>query len=196
MLKNGKQDGTVSHLHPRLLADADIILVTFDALRHDLGHSDSNPFTKGTGRTSLRKRKRYRVVPSPLSSISWWRVCLDEAQRIEEPTAGSAQMALKLESQFKWAVSGTPVGRGKLEDLFGLLLFLQAPPPFNETDWFRRCFSVAANNSYLGKRLQHLLGRVFWRSTAAFDAVKTQMGVPPQLEKRNILKVCYCVLLT
>ena len=190
LLTHGKcKDGDVSLLHPRVLADADIILMTFDALRHDLGHSDSNPFAKGTGRTSLRKRKRYRVVPSPLSSIAFWRVCLDEAQRIEEPTAGSAQMALKLEARFRWAVSGTPIGRGKLEDLFGLLLFLQATAPFNEKAWFRQCFLSSANNSFLGKRLQHLLGQVFWRSTKALDAVATQMGVPPQLEKKNVLKV-------
>ena len=191
LLRDGKRkDDSFSLLHPRWLADADIVLVTFDALRHDLGHSDSNPFAAGAGRASLRKRKRYRVVPSPLSSISWWRVCLDEAQRIETPTAGSAQMTLKLDAHFRWAVSGTPIGRGKLEDLFGLLLFLQVTTPFNDKDWFRKCFASSANDSYLGQRLRHLLGRVCWRSTKALDIVAVQMGVPPQVEQTNVLKVC------
>jgi len=188
LLRDGRHnDDSFRLLHPRWLADTDIILMTFDALRHDLGHSDSNPFAAGTGRTSLRKRKRYRVVPSPLSSIFWWRVCLDEAQRIETPTAGSAQMALKLDTQLRWAVSGTPIGKGRLEDLFGLLLFLQVTPPFDQKAWFERCFSARASG-YLGKRLQHLLGKAFWRSTKALDIVAEQMGVPPQVETTSILK--------
>ena len=180
---------SISMLHPRRLADADIVLMTFDALRHDLSHSDANPFATGAGRASLRKRKRYRVVPSPLSSIFWWRVCLDEAQRIETPTAASAQMALKLFTQFRWAVSGTPISKGKLEDLYGLLLFLHVTTPFQQKDWFAKCFTRSANNPYLGKRLQHLLANTLWRSTKSLESVATQMGVPPQIEKKTILKV-------
>lgn len=175
-------------VHPRWLADADIVLVTFDALHRDLGHSDSNPFA-GNGRSSLRKRKVYRVVPSPLSSISWWRVCLDEAQRVETPTAGSAQMALKLHTQHRWCVTGTPIGKGKLEDLFGLLLFLRSTPPFNNKDWFRVCLTSFEGDTYMEKRLKHLLSTVFWRSTKALQSVVTEMGVPPQIEKRRLLKV-------
>jgi hypothetical protein len=36
-------------------------------------------------------------------------------------------------------VSGTPVGRGKLEDLYGLLLFLRLEP-FSSKEWFAKCF--------------------------------------------------------
>ena len=69
-------------VHPRTLADADVVLMSFQALMGDLSHSDDNPFA-GVGNKSdtgsrLRSRKRYRVVPSPLSSIHFWRICLDE----------------------------------------------------------------------------------------------------------------------
>lgn len=183
-----QKNGDARFLHPRFLADADIVLITFDTLHQDLGHSSSNPFAGGSGRSSLRKRKRYRVVPSPLSSVTWWRVCLDEAQKVETPTAGSAQMALKLDTSHRWCVSGTPIGKGKLEDLFGLLLFLRLTPPFNNKHWFRQCFSAFGNDEYMKKRLQCLLGSVFWRSTKELESVAKQIGVPSQVEQWSILK--------
>ena len=97
-------------------------------------------------------------------------------------------MALKLEAKHRWAVSGTPIGRGKLDDLYGLLLFLRLTPPFSDKAWFRQCFASVSDNANIGRRIHHLLGNVFWRSTASFDVVRTQMGVPAQIEKKNYLK--------
>lgn len=176
-------------LHPRYLADADVVLMTFDALMSDLGHSDDNRFITGKSGdgsgNNLRKRKRYRVVPSPLTSIRWWRVCLDEAQRVETPTAGSAQMALKLEADHRWAVSGTPIGRGKLEDLFGLLLFLRLDP-FSDKPWFSKCFG--SFRRLINVRIHHLLKEIFWRSTKSLGTVREQMGVPEQIETKVLLR--------
>lgn len=185
-IKSSHKPESMKLLHARILADADIVLMTFDALRADLDHSDENKFVTGNDESSkLRKRKRYRVVPSPLMSIDWWRVCLDEAQRVETPTARSAQMALKLKAQIRWCVSGTPVGRGKLEDLYGLMLFLKIRP-FSDKQWFDRCL----NPSYAGVdgRIQHLLRDVFWRSTKKYDLVREQMGVPEQVEQKVFLR--------
>lgn len=106
----------IQNIHPYVLADADVVLMTFTSLMNELGHAGDNPFLSSfsgdggpSGRSSqyreLRKRKRYRVVPSPLTSIHWWRICLDEAQRVETPTASSAKMALKLSSHHKWCKS-------------------------------------------------------------------------------------------
>lgn len=179
----------IKYMHPGLLANADIVLMTFDALLSDLGHTDDNQFVSrisdNESRGNLRSRKRYRVVPSPLLSIKWWRVCLDEAQRVETPTVGSAQMALKLEATHRWCVSGTPVGRGKLEDLFGLLVFLRLDPFWNKL-WFRKCFHPTHRN--IEDRIKHLLANVFWRSTKNLDLVRDQMGVPEQIEKKITLQ--------
>jgi E3 ubiquitin-protein ligase SHPRH len=176
-------------VHPQHLANADVVLMTFDALMSDLGHSDDNRFISGASRdgtgSNLRKRKRYRVVPSPLTSIRWWRVCLDEAQRVETPTAGSAQMALKLETDHRWAVSGTPIGRGKLEDLYGLLLFLRMDP-FSDRLWFNKCFG--SSRCSIDERIRCLLKDIFWRSTKSLDTVREQMGVPEQIEKKVLLR--------
>ena len=178
-------------LHPLKLADADIVLVSFQSLMKEIGHSTDNPYVtddtslSGSSRKTLRCRKKYRVAPSPLNCIRWWRVCLDEAQRIESPVAASAKMALKLHSIHRWCVSGTPIGRGKLEDIFGLLVFLGVKP-FNNKTWFRDCFDV----SYRGvlDRINCLLSDIFWRSTKANPAVTKQMGIPEQIEKKVFLR--------
>ena len=170
-------------IHPQILADADIVLMTFDALMGDLGHSDDNPYVS-SGR-QLRTEKRYRVLPSPLTSIKWWRVCLDEAQRVETPTATSAKMALKLEAHHRWCVSGTPIGRGKLDDLYGLFSFLKLGP-FSNKKWFQLC--LQPGHGGVEDRIKHLLSSAAWRSTKALDSVKTQIGIPEQAEKKVILK--------
>lgn len=170
-------------IHPRILADADVVLMTFDSLRDDLGHSSENPYV--TAGRLLRTEKRYRVLPSPLMSIKWWRVCLDEAQRVETPTATSAKMALKLTSQFRWCVSGTPIGRGNLDDLFGLFLFLKLGP-FSSKKWFQACLHSGLRG--VDDRISHLLSTVIWRSTKESDGVAKQIGIPEQTEKRVVLK--------
>lgn len=177
----------VKYLHPRHLVEADIVLMTFDSLLGDLGHSDDNKFAMNHSSvtSTLRSKKKYRVVPSPLQSIFWWRVCLDEAQKVEMPTAGSSRMALKLESEHRWCVSGTPISRGKLDDLYGLLLFLRVEP-FNDKRWFNKCFCTKIRGVH--ERISHLLKDIFWRSTKAYDVVKNQMGVPEQIEDRIFLE--------
>jgi SNF2 family DNA or RNA helicase len=180
---------TIKYMHPCNLADADIVLMTFDALMNDLGHTDDNQFvSRGNDNgsfASLRKRKRYRIVPSPLLSIKWWRVCLDEAQRVETPTASSAQMALKLDAVHRWCVSGTPIQRGNLNDLYGLLLFLRLDP-FWDAAWFKKCFNPEHRN--IDERIKHLLKNVFWRSTKNSELVRSQMGIPEQIERKIMLK--------
>lgn len=171
-------------LHPKHLGDADIVLMTFESLMTDLGHSDSNRFV-ASSEHGLRQRKLYRVVPSPLLSIRWWRVCLDEAQRVETPTAASAQMALKLSAKHSWCVSGTPVHKGQLQDVYGLLLFLRLQP-FDHPLWFQAILDSKIRG--IDNRIFHLLQDVFWRSTKANPDVKEQMGVPDQIEKKVVLE--------
>lgn len=39
---------------------------------------------------------RYRVIPSPLPALKWWRVVVDEAHMVESTTQETAKMALKI----------------------------------------------------------------------------------------------------
>ena len=39
---------------------------------------------------------RGQVLPTPLTRLRWWRVCLDEAQMVETTTAKAAMIAVQL----------------------------------------------------------------------------------------------------
>jgi SNF2 family DNA or RNA helicase len=170
-------------VNPQVLANADVVLLTFQTLSNDLGHSDDNPYT-GDGGSRLRQRKRHIVLPSPLTSINWHRVVLDEAQRIESSITASAKMARKLKTERRWCVSGTPIGRGKFNDLHGLFLFLSFKP-FDEKSWFMNSFILSQGD--VMKRLSHLLRKVMWRSTKLNNSVRSQMGIPEQEEQKVVL---------
>ena len=133
-------------MDPAYLASFDIILTTYACLARelmfDMGGAEGGKAAPEKRQRVLRHAKRYRVPPSPLTQIKWWRVCLDEAQMIDSPVARAAQMAsalpavrcgahvrrqvarsrcLLLPVQVnRWCVSGTPMLRGH-EDLFGLV---------------------------------------------------------------------------
>ena len=169
-IHNGwKQPSRLAALHPSSLADADLVLTTFETLRSELDHAPeprpgglggshgesayaSMGGAYGAGRegggagdvaaggedvagwrsrasrsgTAVRAHATARLL-SPLLSLHWWRVVLDEAQMVESGTAKAAAMALRLSTTHRWAVSGTPMGRGRLADLHGLMAFLQVP---------------------------------------------------------------------
>lgn len=78
---------------------------------------------------------RYPVVPTLLTRIYWWRICLDEAQMVESTVVTAAtEMALRLHSKHRWCVTGTPIQR-KFDDLYGLLRFTKTSP-FNIYRWW------------------------------------------------------------
>ncbi|CAM6114787.1 unnamed protein product [Calypogeia fissa] len=165
------------------LAAADIVLTTYDILRTDLSHDSDK--TKSNQR-SLRYFKRYPVVPTPLTRLRWWRVCLDEAQMVEGSTTKATEMALLLDAQNRWCVSGTPIQRG-LDDLFGLLRFLQAEPFDDYQSWnqvLRQPYEAgdAETVTYMHK----FLGMLMWRSTKLL--VKDELHLPPQDERLSWLR--------
>jgi len=191
--KCARETGGRRMINAHYLADADVVLTTFQALMQDLHHSNDNPYacapTENSGRSRSRKRarKRYRVIASPLQSIQFWRLCLDEAQRVETPTAKSARMALKLQGYNRWCISGTPIGKGRdgMEDLHGLLLFLQSRP-FESKPWVKKC--VRGEYRDVEARIGHMLEDILWRSTKMNECVRRQMGIPEQIEKKSFLK--------
>lgn len=77
---------------------------------------------------------RYPVIPTPLTRIMWWRICLDEAQMVESNIAAATEMALRLPAIHRWCITGTPIQR-RLDDLHGLLKFLKLCP-FDVSRWW------------------------------------------------------------
>ena len=128
------------YYHPFHFENYDVVLTTYQVLRNELSHTDIQ-------RRTSKFKKRYVAKPSPLTSIQWWRVCMDEAQMVESSTAKAAEMALKLSTIHKWAISGTPFVKGSgLADLYGLLLFLKVHPWGLYRAWFRHAVQVPIEN--------------------------------------------------
>ena len=192
------------------LAAADIALTTYDVLKKDLYH-DSDAATEQGGEQeegeeggggggdgddggksnrrsnsvagfSLRRRRRYEIMPTPLTRLRFWRVAIDEAQLVESSTAKAAAMALKLQTEHRWCVTGTPLSRG-LEDLQGLMAFLKVQP-YADKFWWKKVIqqpyeagSMAARARLL-ELLRPAVGGLLWRSAKA--DVKNELGIPPQ----------------
>jgi hypothetical protein len=115
-----RSGGKQRAVRPIQFTDYDVVLTTYNVLREELAHLNA----VWTNERVSRMKKKYRSLPSPLTGCRWWRLAIDESQKIGEGTAGAAQMASTLQAINRWAVSGTPIQRG-LEDLYGLLLFLK-----------------------------------------------------------------------
>ncbi|KAL2642434.1 hypothetical protein R1flu_010021 [Riccia fluitans] len=165
------------------LAAADIVLTTYDTLRTDLSHEPDK--TKVVKR-SMRYFKRYPVIPTPLTRLRWWRICLDEAQMVECSTSSATEMALLLETENRWCVSGTPIQRG-LDDVFGLLKFLQAKP-FDDLHIWKQVlqFPYQAGDQWSVEYMHKFLGTIMWRNSK--DNVKDELNLPGQEENVSWLR--------
>jgi E3 ubiquitin-protein ligase SHPRH len=86
-----------------ILARQDVVLTTYEVLRNEIWAASDAPTR------SMRKERQYERVTSPLTQLSWWRVCIDEAQMVENWTNNAAQLARKIPRINAWAVTGTPV---------------------------------------------------------------------------------------
>lgn len=197
------------------LAAADIVLTTYDVLKKDLYHDSDNMATPvededeieetgggsgsrrgGSGMSnnvagfSLRRRRRYEIMPTPLTRLRFWRVAIDEAQLVESSTAKAAAMALKLHTEHRWCVTGTPLSRG-LEDLQGLMAFLKVQP-YADKYWWKRVIQQPyetgsrAARARLLQLLRPAAGGLLWRSAKA--DVKNELGIPPQYHHLTNLK--------
>ncbi|CAE6356649.1 unnamed protein product [Rhizoctonia solani] len=65
--------------------------------------------------------------PSQIYDIQWMRVVLDEAHYCKSRHTKNAKACYKLDSLYRWALTGTPIVN-RLEDLYSLLCFLKYEP--------------------------------------------------------------------
>ena len=70
-------EGVKKMILPYELIDYDVIMTTYDVLRSDLFHVEED-----SKKYKLRLEKKYKKIPTPLTSLLWWRVCLDECQMV------------------------------------------------------------------------------------------------------------------
>ncbi|XP_044732242.1 E3 ubiquitin-protein ligase SHPRH [Chrysoperla carnea] len=168
---------TTGYLYPESIAEYDIVLTTYSVLQSEIRYVDID------SSRSMRFEKKYHVGTSPLLSLEWWRICLDEAQLVEGATSNVANMARKLNAVHKWAVSGTPAQRG-IPDLYGLIIFLGIQP-YNDFDIWK----YALYNPYckgIKEPLHKFLSKIMWR-TCKKD-ILNQINIPKQTEIIHWLK--------
>ena len=79
------------------------MITTYEVLAAETNYVDL-PHSNSTEGRRFRNPKRYMAMPSPLTSIQWWRICLDEAQMIESTQAKTAEMALRLKLTYNFCV--------------------------------------------------------------------------------------------
>uniref|UniRef100_A0A4W5KQX9 Helicase like transcription factor n=1 Tax=Hucho hucho TaxID=62062 RepID=A0A4W5KQX9_9TELE len=78
----------------------------------------------------------YSGSASPLHTVSWLRVVLDEGHIIRNPNAQQSKAVLKLNTQRRWILTGTPI-QNNLRDLWMLVAFLRLKP-FDMREWWNR----------------------------------------------------------
>jgi SNF2 family DNA or RNA helicase len=103
---------------------------------------------------------RKRALPY----INWFRIVLDEAHTIRNPT-NQSRATCSLFGQRRWAVTGTPV-QNRLEDLGALFNFIQLNP-FNTTQGFNHWVVAPFKNAdpEVVPKLQLLVSTVTMRRT-------------------------------
>jgi DNA repair protein RAD5 len=80
----------------------------------------------GTLKSEFRKQQSQNIK-SPLLSVEWYRVFLDEAHFIRNRRTEQAKAVFKLKAIRRWCLTGTPI-QNSLADMFSLLHFLCEDP--------------------------------------------------------------------
>ena len=83
----------------------DIVLTTYGTLQSEFNEAESC---------------------GPLLKAKWLRVCLDEGHFIKNHLSKTAKAALRLDTERKWIISGTPI-QNNLTELWCLLVWLNEP---------------------------------------------------------------------
>lgn len=159
------------------LAIQDVVLTTYNVLAREIHFAEEKPHRE------FRKKKKFEPRRSPLVQLSWWRVCLDEAQMVESGVSNSAKVAQLIPRVNAWAVSGTPL-RKDHKDLYGLLLFLRCTPWCQSLQlWDRLLF-------FFRPKFRTLISDIALRHTK--DAVREDLQLPPQT--RNVISVPFTAI--
>lgn len=149
---------------------SDIVITTYNVLRTEIHFARPEP------ERSRRRERKWARASSPLVKLSWWRVCLDEAQQIESGVSAAAEVARLVPRVNAWGVTGTPV-KEKIKDLWGLLLFLRYEPFAS----YPLTWDALVSNHH--DAFATLFRRLALRHTK--HAVRKELVLPPQ--KRNVI---------
>ena len=120
----------------RELKKYDVVITTYGTLMaHYKTLLEGENMEKEGRDASLVSEVKARAGPlSP--GAQWHRVIIDEAQNIKNPAAKSAIACCRLNSTYRWCLTGTPM-MNRLEDFQSLLGFLRIKP-YNNPKKFKQ----------------------------------------------------------
>ncbi|KAI0167093.1 SNF2 family N-terminal domain-containing protein [Hypoxylon sp. FL1284] len=152
------------------LAQHDVVITTYNVLQVEIHYAQEPPSRY------FRHERKYHHPKSPLIQISWWRVCLDEAQQIENGMSNASKVARLIPRVNSWGITGTPVKKD-IRDLWGLLLFL-GYEPFASS--IAKWYELLTKHQAL---FYPLFNSISLRHTKRF--VRDELTLPPQ--KRYVI---------
>ncbi|KAI1663023.1 SNF2 family N-terminal domain-containing protein [Daldinia decipiens] len=152
------------------LVNHDVVITTYNVLQTEIHYAAEPP------NRSMRHERKYRRPKSPLTQISWWRVCLDEAQQIESGVSSAAKVARLIPRINAWGITGTPV-KTNIKDLWGLLLFLRYEPFASSLNIWEGLISTHK------ELFKPLFNSIALRHTKR--VVRSELSLPPQ--KRYVI---------
>ncbi|KAF2398935.1 hypothetical protein EJ06DRAFT_452950, partial [Trichodelitschia bisporula] len=144
---------------PREMAEYDVVITTYNTISREVH------FTQELPTRVLRRAPVNKPMRSPLVEVSWWRVCLDEAQMVESGVSGAAKVAQQIPRVNSWVVSGTPIQKDA-RDLIGLLPFLQSAHSM-------KTWKKISRPTY-----KRLVAQIALRHTK--ELVRDEIALPPQ----------------
>ncbi|XP_058066092.1 E3 ubiquitin-protein ligase SHPRH [Anopheles bellator] len=162
--------GPTGWISPADLATYDVVLTDYNVLKPEIYFTEVN-------KRQSRHEKRFLTPSTPLTMVRWWRVCLDEAQMVEEVHNNATKMVKALPAVHRWTVTGTPIEK-TINNLYGLVHYLDYAPYSDHSIWRQYSNQFATGNP---RPLLTMMARIMWRTCKA--AVLEQLGIPPQTER-------------
>ncbi|RJE21170.1 SNF2 family helicase ATPase [Aspergillus sclerotialis] len=150
------------------LKEYDVVLTTFGTLASEFKRKNKYEEYEAEGRgVDFVTLKNNLPVLGPLSK--WYRVIIDEAQCIKNRNSKAAQACCRINSIYRWCMSGTPM-MNNVEELYSLIKFLRIRP-YCELERFSIAFTRplksqgSAAHSKAMRQLQVLLKAILLRRT-------------------------------
>ncbi|KAI0778401.1 SNF2 family N-terminal domain-containing protein [Trametes elegans] len=169
----------------------------------DDGSSEGFIEVDETGRSVVKPSKAKKAVKkrkktvgsaveatSPLQSVHWFRVVLDEAHSIKETSTVGCRASCDLAADRRLCLTGTPV-QNKLDDVYALVKFLRLAPFDDKNTWNEYIGTPVKFAQPLGvARLQTMMRCITLRRTKESRAEdgKKILTLPPRRDELRYLK--------
>ncbi|THH14359.1 hypothetical protein EW146_g5965 [Bondarzewia mesenterica] len=207
--------GNARRSDPTFLSDYDVVITTYATLASEFSkqsksiapadeEEEDSSESAGEGnsmtiRLGKPKRPAKRKKPSagigieatsPLQSVYWFRVVLDEAHSIKEINTVACRACCDLMADRRLCLTGTPV-QNKLDDIFALIKFLRLGPFDDKAIWTEYIGAPVKYGQPLGiARLQSIMKSITLRRTKESKAQNGQhiLSLPPRRDELRYLK--------